>query len=671
MGTDALPCPLCCNESFSSRESLKEHIIDILNNLVCETCDTRFESVYNFVDHLETPCETSIKHEILSQENGSVQENGESNEQEEECTVTAVLEERLENQKKVQPEEEKVTYMCVMCNIQFSSIEDHLDKFHAGEEVLLETEDGDNEQQVSVESDLGNNSKEEEDEEEEETFEISNEPIDNDQLDQAEEEQQLLEHEQTLYESNSNKSKKPIPFLTPPITENYAIQEFGVVKKITEEEAAEIVDRSSIVQIHQCPKCYLQFPKIEHYVKHTCNITKNSVKRNKCVHCSASFQNHQSLVAHLKTHVKTSKDSPNKIITLGPHTCDVCNTMFPSFKSLRLHKRMHEPLKNKPIESPVSAQPDAQARQMFVCHICNNTYDIEYEEVHMKSHTDEDNFYCATCNRKFLTKENLEMHTKAHTNTKKFVCSYCKKPFTTHNSLNVHVNNHCHKRSYECQYCGRRFSRPCEKVKHERIHTGEKPHVCQICGKAFRVSYCLTLHMRTHSGSRPYECSHCGKRFKSHSVYNHHLLIHSDVRAYKCPYCPKAFKTSVQLAGHKNSHVKPFSCTKCNRPFASLYAVRAHMETHERENNLKFDCWLCGATYARAFALKDHMNSQHAGEQENVNENEEESMGAEGEVVDEENNYRSEDDDDEQGMGEDEDDENKLDEGMMQVEEVA
>lgn len=101
-------------------------------------------------------------------------------------------------------------------------------------------------------------------------------------------------------------------------------------------------------------------------------------------------------------------------------------------------------------------------------------------------------------------------------------------------------------------------------------------------------------------------------RFKAHSVYNHHLLIHSDVRAYQCPFCPKTFKTSVQLAGHKNSHTKPFSCTECNRPFATLYAVRSHMETHNKTNhNLKYSCDICGATYARGFALKDHVKEKH------------------------------------------------------------
>lgn len=31
------------------------------------------------------------------------------------------------------------------------------------------------------------------------------------------------------------------------------------------------------------------------------------------------------------------------------------------------------------------------------------------------------------------------------------------------------------------------------------------------------------------------------------------------------------------------------------------------MNTHKKDNNLKFSCKICGATYGRAFALKDHL----------------------------------------------------------------
>lgn len=37
------------------------------------------------------------------------------------------------------------------------------------------------------------------------------------------------------------------------------------------------------------------------------------------------------------------------------------------------------------------------------------------------------------------------------------------------------------------------------------------------------------------------------------------------------------------------------------------------MQTHKKDNNLKFACNICGATYGRAFALKDHLK-QHESE---------------------------------------------------------
>lgn len=103
-------------------------------------------------------------------------------------------------------------------------------------------------------------------------------------------------------------------------------------------------------------------------------------------------------------------------------------------------------------------------------------------------------------------------------------------------------------------------------------------------------------------------------RFKSQSVYNHHINTHGTAKNYPCPTCDKAFKTSVQLAGHKKTHTKPFSCNQCNRTFSSLYAVKLHMAVHkDQETNLKFSCKICSAQYGRLFALNDHLKTSHPG----------------------------------------------------------
>jgi KRAB domain-containing zinc finger protein len=67
----------------------------------------------------------------------------------------------------------------------------------------------------------------------------------------------------------------------------------------------------------------------------------------------------------------------------------------------------------------------------------------------------------------------------------------------------------------------------------------------------------------------------------------------------------------VQLAGHKKMHSKPFPCDFCQRPFAALYAVRAHMEICNTSNFKKHICDFCGASYARSYALTTHIQEAH------------------------------------------------------------
>ncbi|XP_044004380.1 zinc finger protein 716-like isoform X2 [Aphidius gifuensis] len=376
-------------------------------------------------------------------------------------------------------------------------------------------------------------------------------------------------------------------------------------------------DETKLQRPYRCQQCLKLFTHSGEFRLHVCVNGKNQ-----CKLCDKAFATIKALQTHLKYHIDCKKNEIFK--------CTICGTEFTSHKSLRLHARMHAPVRSRRIEAP-----EGDSKDCFTCKECGKILSESYKDAHMALHTS-DAVTCEICNRKFGTTESLEMHRAVHQElgiTKNQLTNETDIPQPDPLSLSpdspVPRNSSPTKvtssdppdpsKPYQCQYCPKRFRRPHEKVKHERIHTGEKPHICEVCGKTFRVSFCLTLHMRTHTGVRPYECKVCNKKFKASSVYNHHVLTHGDARAYKCDYCTKTFKTRVQLAGHKNSHTKPFHCTECSRPFASLYAARNHIETHKKDNNLKFTCHICGASYGRAFALNDHMKS-HADNDDNADD---------------------------------------------------
>lgn len=646
--TIKLQCPLCCEDAFGSYESLHEHLLSITENLFCTACNTRFEDVAKLIDHIGNRCQDPEeepapkvlqveKHAEIDPSNQSLLDLLEGNDVDVDTgptqpIVTAKTEPPIVPDEYEEEEAEEL-YHCSECNVNFADIDEHLKQFHQGQKVLLEDGEQSTERTISPPP----------------LALLSPKPSNPSPL--------------TSPTGSTPPSASTVAKNAPKMTKEYVIRN-GKPVPLRDGEKIVAADTNDLIVMHQCSVCRVHFISQEEFNVHICRLQpnygensdmkdtsedqeKSPVKSKKtkkrrldndenksipplpkhdiqCTECTSVFTNHKDLKLHLKVHRELDKMQLEKE---GPHVCLICNTEFTSIKSLRLHSRMHDPIKQKEIEPPVNYGITGEInyaiasseRNTFRCEVCGNDYDEEYHDVHMRSHAEaaagEDSVHhCDVCNKRFASQQYLDMHMAAHMDAKRFVCTYCKKAFLTIALLNAHTTDECNVRPYECRFCGRRFARPHEKVKHERIHTGEKPHVCGVCGKAFRVGYCLTLHMRTHSGSRPYQCPHCLKRFKAHSVYTHHIHTHSNERKYKCPFCPKAFKTSVQLAGHKNCHTKPFNCNICNRPFASLYAVKLHMDTHKKANNLNHNCQYCGASYARAFALRDHIRDLHSEE---------------------------------------------------------
>lgn len=186
----------------------------------------------------------------------------------------------------------------------------------------------------------------------------------------------------------------------PPISEKYLVKN-GKARKLEPDE--EVAENAKTILVHKCKYCNMPFTRIDHYYKHKCGAT-NKDFQFKCTKCTANFKSAKSLCSHMKVHKDQEKDSSKKC---GPHICEICNTDFPTFKSLRLHRRMHDPIKTRAIEAPVSygitgSEPEEkkdELREMFICQICNKAYDTQYEEAHMNYHKDNNNFDCDVCNR--------------------------------------------------------------------------------------------------------------------------------------------------------------------------------------------------------------------------------------------------------------------------------
>ncbi|XP_058806231.1 zinc finger protein 90 [Phymastichus coffea] len=728
MGSVSLICPMCCQETFSNLELLKDHLLNVMNNLYCPGCSEQIPSLSALIQHLDC-CDntfgkgerklTQLECNRLTNENDKVpdvlmegaedelnesflatvnedgimiigegrtiqvDENGDIQVVEKSSTTNTIThceeaiinnmeddteidissdpvnqeeqinstkqeismsnmpddseilddndqtyiqfseiedmeledESREESRNVEEQGEGDVMFSCNACRISFTNVKDHLRDYHHGEEVVLEmNEEQLNEIEATTTKPMlpstriadvnasskvsSNNTKAAPRQRQSMNTLRTEECIDSDGRTFT---RKVVQIERFWDKSPVNLSSTKAPMIE---------------KFFSNVEGVKVRDKSITVaptKMYRCNQCLGQFAKLTDFRVHNCFQTTN-----RCEKCDLTFTSVRSMHAHMRTHRQVN-DYP----TLKIFLCQICGTEFLTHKSLQLHKRMHQPVKSRHVDAPEGTEEET-----FECPDCGKILAEAYRAAHMATH-EGDSITCIICNRKFDSEESLQMHRAVHAesgvdalnaSTNEIIIPDIQDPIEpildTNNSANEIVTGEkvddeiAIQKPYQCQHCGRRFTRPHEKVKHERIHTGEKPHVCEVCGKTFRVSYCLTLHMRTHTGVRPYECQHCGKRFKASSVYNHHLLTHGDERAYTCPYCPKTFKTRVQLAGHKNSHTKPFRCTECSRPFASLYAARSHMQTHKKDNNLKFSCNICGASYGRAFALKDHLK-QH------------------------------------------------------------
>ncbi|XP_034483802.1 zinc finger protein 501-like [Drosophila innubila] len=189
-----------------------------------------------------------------------------------------------------------------------------------------------------------------------------------------------------------------------------------------------------------------------------------------------------------------------------------------------------------------------------LCDTCGKEFPdmatlTEHILVH-NDHTDDRQFVCPHCSRRFKKRANLQAHIQIHTGDRPYECHICPKAFVLSHHLKDHIQNHSGERPFACPHCPKAFNRSWNLQSHLLVHSGERPYVCTVCSSTFNHPSNLEKHIRLHSGKRPHQCPHCAKSFTRRQHLNTHVLVHTGERPYTCEKCQRDFKSRPGLRNH-------------------------------------------------------------------------------------------------------------------------
>ncbi|XP_042839913.1 PR domain zinc finger protein 5 isoform X5 [Panthera tigris] len=222
-------------------------------------------------------------------------------------------------------------------------------------------------------------------------------------------------------------------------------------------------------------------------------------------------------------------------------------------------------------------------------------------------------FQCSVCNSSFNSASSFEQHQETCRGDARFVCKAdsCGKRLKSKDALRRHQENvHAGdpKKKLICSVCNKKCSSASSLQEHRKIH---EIFDCQECMKKFISANQLKRHMITHSEKRPYNCEICNKSFKRLDQVGAHKVIHSEDKPYKCKLCGKGFAHRNVYKNHKKTHSeeRPFQCEECKALFRTPFSLQRHLLIHNSERTFK--CHHCDATFKRKDTLNVHVQVVH------------------------------------------------------------
>ncbi|XP_039960356.1 uncharacterized protein LOC120774692 [Bactrocera tryoni] len=217
---------------------------------------------------------------------------------------------------------------------------------------------------------------------------------------------------------------------------------------------------------------------------------------------------------------------------IAPFQCAECSAQFKKHTEIERHMRQaHSKNKKKTIVKQRAKPIAHEAKSVTlenVCHICGISFTLSRNLMcHLKRHTNQREYQCAHCPKKFFDGATMRVHERSHTKSRPYVCDQCGASYATGSKLNQHLKRHSGQRDFTCELCDKAFYTAFECERHMRTHMNIREKVCPICGRDFGVGSGYYAHMLLHTGVKRYKCKMCGKQFAQFAgLYKHRKRYH-------------------------------------------------------------------------------------------------------------------------------------------------
>ncbi|XP_048456164.1 PR domain zinc finger protein 5 isoform X4 [Rhincodon typus] len=291
------------------------------------------------------------------------------------------------------------------------------------------------------------------------------------------------------------------------------------------------------------------------------------------------------------------------------YACPQCESSFRSQEILAEHLQS---LHQKPTEEKEfkcrNCDKKFPVKQALQRHVLQCTETVLPGDI-ARSHQ------CSVCNISFSSESSFEQHKEACKGDTRFVCKAdsCGKRFKSKDALkkhkeNVHTGNS--RRRLMCSVCNKKCSSAATLQEHRKTHSEERPFQCDECKALFRTPFSLQRHLLIHNSERTFKCDHCDATFKRKDTLNVHIqVVHDGHKKYKCDLCDKAFVTPSVLKSHKKTHTgeKEKICPYCGQKFASNGTLRVHIRSHTGER--PYQCPYCDKAFSKNDGLKMHIRT--------------------------------------------------------------